>query len=245
MSGRIESQRYNIGIKITITAPSPQSSEPTGTFSLVGRLLRRMYSLCLARFLIIALRMTSEPALARPDLTPPNERRAPTLDRVRPPFGEPSPSEEACAAAARCAPSFAMTRERERRGLRAMSCFGLGGMTVGRGIFEGELAASAPLVPMIDVAAAVSDAWCAGVALGEDDAGLAKFVSGWLKILVGRGDSGLVAAAMVAFEEDAACVMLVRLGFCASATTGRPDVRPDADGRTAEVVLARELAVGA
>ena len=84
-----------------------------------------------------------------------------------------------------------------------------------------------------------------GPAPCEEDAGLTRLVSGWLKILVGRGDSGLVAAAMVALEEDAACVMLVRLGFCASTTTGRPDVRPDADGRTAEVVLARELAVGA
>ncbi len=118
-----------------------------------------MYSLCRARFLMFAPRMTSEPPLALPDLTPPNERRAPTLDRVRPPpLGEPSvDSAEPCAAAARCAPSFAMTRERDSRGLRATSCFGLGGITAGRGIFEGELAASVEPLPMIDVAAAVSE----------------------------------------------------------------------------------------
>ncbi len=56
-----------------------------------------------------------------------------------------------------------------------------------------------------------------------------------------------MAAAMVAFEEDAVCVWatLARLGFCASASTGRPETRPEAEGRTAALVLARELAVGA
>ncbi len=79
-----------------------------------------------------------------------------------------------------------MTFEREMRGLRAMSCFGFGGSTAGRGIFDGEL--------MIVAAAAASDGWpYAGDAgdsererSGEDP----KLVSGWLKIRVGRGESG-------------------------------------------------------
>lgn len=79
--------------------------------------------------------MPSAPALARPDLTPPNDLRAPKLERVRPVGDDAEP----CAAAARCAPTFAMTREREMRGLRATSAFGFGGSTAGRGILDGEL----------------------------------------------------------------------------------------------------------
>ena len=172
----------------------------------------------------------------------------PILERVRPPPtpdlapGDPSP--EPCAAAALCAPSLAMTREREMRGLRATSCFGFGGSTAGRGIFDGELAASTAAGPMIDVAAAVNEAWGAGD-VPDEDAGLRRFVSGWLKILVGGGDIGLLARAMVALEEEArGWMMLARLGFCASATEERPEVRPDMDGFTA-AAFASELAVGA
>lgn len=130
-----------------------QSSAATASFSLVVRLLRRMYSLCLARFFIAAMRVISEPVLALCDLTPPNDLRAPVLERIRPPAGEPSTVP--WAAAALRAPSFAITRERDMRGLRATNCFGFGGNTAGRGIFDGELAGST--LPMIDVAAAVSD----------------------------------------------------------------------------------------
>ena len=164
-----------------------QSSLASDTFSLVALLFLRIYSLCLARF-FTALRMISEPALARPGFTPPNDRRAPMLERVRAPELDGEPRETPWAAAALCAPSFAMTFEREIRGLRATSCFGFGGMTAGRGILDGELAASL----MIVAAAAVSDGWYAG---DEGDSGVAglltKFVSGWLKILVGRGEEGL------------------------------------------------------
>ena len=96
-----------------------------------------------------------------------------------------------CAAAALCAPSFAMTREREMRGLRATSCFGFGGSTVGRGILDGELSA------MIIAAAAPSDGPPATDDAGED---IVRFVSGWLKMRVGRGDIGLLAV----FRVDAA-----------------------------------------
>ena len=119
------------------------------------------------------------------------------LERVRAPPDAPTGDVSAaavpvpCAAAARCAPSFAMTREREMRGLRATSCFGFGGSTVGRGILDGELSA------MIIAAAAPSDVPPATDDAGED---IVRFVSGWLKMRVGRGDIGLLAV----FRVDAA-----------------------------------------
>ena len=147
-----------------------------------------------------------------------------------------------------------MTLEREMRGLRAMSCLGLGGSTAGRGIFDGEL--------IIVAAAAVSDGWPNAGDVGDSDPDPTrggedpKLVSGWLKIRVGRGESGfwfwfggcwlgLRGDTMTALEEDAAWAALVRFGFGASVTGGRPEVRPVADCRTAVFVFARELAVGA
>ena len=200
--------------------------------------------------------MTSAPALVRPALTPPNDRRAPILERVRVPAPEPDgePRDEPCAAAARCAPSFAMTLEREMRGLRAMSCFGFGGSTAGRGIFDGEL--------MIVAAAAVSDGWPYAGDAGDSEPGRGgegedpKLVSGWLKIRVGRGESGLWPRLWgcwllelrgdmtVALDEEAAWAALVRFGLKASATGGRPEVRP-VDCRTVAFAFASELAVGA
>lgn len=56
--------------------------------------------------------------------------------------------------AARWAPSFAITRERDMRGLRAISAFGFGG-TDSFGIPDG--------VPSIVVAAAVKEGFCLGV----------------------------------------------------------------------------------
>ena len=77
-----------------------------------------------------------------------------------------------CAAAARWAPSFAMTREREMRGLRATRALGFGGMTAGRGIFDGELSSA---FAKSAVAAAPSEGSCAGDVV---EAGLPKFVRG-------------------------------------------------------------------
>lgn len=130
--------------------PPPQAQAPP---SAAVRLLRLIYSLCLARF-FAAPRIPSAPALARPDFTPPNDLRAPKLERVRPAGDDAFPC-----AAARCAPTFAMTREREMRGLRATSAFGFGGSTAGRGILDGEL--SSTLEKSVE-AAAPRDGWYAG-----------------------------------------------------------------------------------
>lgn len=83
-------------------------------------------SLCLARF--FALMTTSPPEATRWPLTPSERRGAPILDRKRPPleFVLDFDAVEA-PLAARCCPTFAITREREMRGLRAMSVFGFGG----------------------------------------------------------------------------------------------------------------------
>ncbi len=50
---------------------------------------------------------------------------------------------------------------------------------------------------------------------------------------------------MAALEEDAAWAALARFVFGASATDGRPEVRPVMDCRTVAFVRASELAVGA
>lgn len=84
----------------SVSQLEPQSSPAMDSFSF-ALLFRRMYSLCRARFLT-ALRMTSAPALARPALTPPNDRLAPKLERVRVPAPlDGEPRDEPCAAAAR------------------------------------------------------------------------------------------------------------------------------------------------
>lgn len=175
--------------------------------------------------------MISDPPLARPDLTPPNDRRAPKLERVRV-LGDAGVP---WAAAALWAPSFAMTREREMRGLRATRALGLGGMTAGRGIFDGELSSA---FAKSAVAAAPSEGSCAGDAF---EAGLPKFVRGWLKILLGGGD--IEGMRLPAGILDGPGMADARFWF--SGSVERPEGRPDVDGFTAEFVFARELAVGA
>ena len=72
---------------------------------------------------------------------------------------------------------------------------------------------------------------------------MTKFVSGWLKMRVGRGESGFEALGGLS-AEAATCAALMRFGLdeLASATTGRPEVRPAFDGLwTGAAVLASEL----
>ncbi len=175
--------------------------------------------------------MTSAPALARPLLTPPNDLRAPKLERVRPVGDDAEPC--AAAAAARCAPTFAMTRDREMRGLRATSAFGFGGSTAGRGILDGELSST---LEKSAEAAAPRDGWYAGDA---GDPGLPKFVKGWLNILSEDGDIGDIRLPPIGDLEA------LGIDDCFSETDGKPDVRPDTEGLIAVFTFARELAVGA
>ena len=83
--------------------------------------------------------------------------------------------------AALCAPNLAITREREIRGLRAMSAFGFGGT----GIRDAVVVCGWMLLSMSLVATVVKDGTRSpgGIAFG-----LPNPANGWVKIVVGRGD---------------------------------------------------------
>lgn len=96
--------------------PEPEGPSPARLFLLA-------YSLCLARF-FAAITTLSPAALPLPIFAPPKLRLcAPILDRVLPPEVMVVVAE-----ASRCDANLAITFDREMRGLRPGSTFGLGGM---------------------------------------------------------------------------------------------------------------------
>lgn len=157
------------------------------------------------------------PDTTRWPLTAPIDRRgaAPMLERARP--AEPALARE-LPETLRCWPSFAMTLEREMRGLRATSALGFGGTACARSALAPAVSDMFSFAPVVDAT------------LGDD--------SGWLKILVGR----VPVVGGLRGERAFVICWSVRAGDVGcSPTAARPGARP----ATTLCRFARELAVGA